>query len=397
MLLVLFMIEPFANGGLGWEEADAVAWNGTYSALLYVTPALGGFLADRFLGGRRAILLGAGLNAVGIACLLCQSETFLWLSLAFVAVGNGFFKPCITSFLGQLYAPGDSRRETAYQYLYQTVLLGVLGAGVVCGWLQPTYGFKAAFATASGATLLAGLLFLLIPSSDWPKDQADEGASSEKVSGSNKNLVVIAVLALITIFFFAAHTQGGGLMTVFIHRYTERSLFGWEIPTLWLTSLGTLFGVAFTPVLAGIWTRLSRGDREPSFMTKLALGIGSTGLAFLFMMGADMERTWLGVERASVFWLLGFHVSYIMGKLLVTPVLWSTAERLAPARIRYLVMGVMMGCISIGYFAGGRVGYLIGELPFEQIFLGISVACFSMMVLVFQLRKPVLLRADGNL
>ncbi len=382
-LLVLFLIEPVLHGGLGWQEAEAVAWNGLYSALLYVTPAFGGLLADRWSGGRRAIIAGLLLMSIGIASLVLAEQWLLWPSLLFLSLGNGLFKPCVTALLGRLFDPDDPNREPAYQYLYQTVLIGVLGSGFICGWLQQAYGFPIAFGFAALATFTAMLLFV---GEEWP--EASEIREEEAKESDGGDLRVIALLVFITVIFFSAHAQGGGLMTVFIHNYTERALFGWELPTLWLTTAGTFFGIVFTPFLARLWNKM--GDNQPSFMGKLAIGMSATGLSFLIMMGANIARNWQGAHLASVYWLLGYHFTYIMGKLLVTPVLWSTAERLSPAKHRFLVMGVMMGAISIGYILGGQVGLLIGQWTFVQIFAALGVACLLVSFFLSSIRTLVI-------
>ena len=378
-LLVLYLIETVAEGGVNWTEQRAIAFTGFYAGFIYMTPLLGGRIADGWLGARRSILLGGGLMAMGIFLLSLQIEGALMVALGCIALGNGFFKPCLTSLVGRLYGSDHPLREKGYHYLYMTVLIGVLTSGLLCGWIQPNYGFPLAFIIAATATTLATAIFFLMPEESRDRCQNKQKVYDKKPLSvdEKKRVCMIMVLATFAVIFFAAHAQGGGLLTVYIHRYTSRTICGWEIPTLWLISLGTFFGLFLTPLFGSLWQLFGRFKREPTFIEKFVLGLVFTGIAFAIMTCAAVQRGMADSQLSSVYWLLGYHFAYISGKTVVIPVLWSTVEKLAPRRYRFLMMGVIMGSISVGNVLGGQIGALIKGVSFENVFAGLSIMCVA--------------------
>ncbi len=392
-LLVLFLIESASNGGFSWSESEAVAFCGFYAGILYITPPIGGRLADRWLGPLVSVLLGSILMASGIFALTFGIERILGPSLILVALGNGLFKPCVTSLLGKLYGPNHPMREKGYSYLYTSVLIGVLASAFVCGWLMPAFGFTVAFSVAGIGSLLAGLLFLALPRHYWYPTELQPAAQGQKplTPADRRNIRMILMLVLFSIVFFAAHVQGGGLLTIFVHRYMDRHIGGWLVPTVWLTSCGTIIGIFFSPFLGAIWHKLGEQGREPSFFTKFSLGITATGLSFVIMMAAGLQGQYSPTHLSSIFWLMGYHLFYIGGKVLVIPILWSTVEKLSPERYRFCMMGIILGSISIGHLVGGQIGALIRGFETSTVFGILAMMCFvTAGIILFGARKSAM-------
>ncbi|MGM0440133.1 MAG: peptide MFS transporter [Chlamydiota bacterium] len=390
-LLILFLIESVSRGGMAWTEQQGIEFMGFFAGCLYITPIVGGRIADKWLGAEKSIVLGGILMTLGIVALTQATQFFLGVSLVAIALGNGLFKPCITALLGECYGKDHPLRDKGYQYFYVTVLVGVLGSAALCGWIMPYYGFVPAFAVAASATAMAIVVFLIVPKQSWPhRVNLTKDAPKGPLTVADKNhIAVIAILALFAIVFFAAQTQGGGLMMVYIHRYTNRTLWGWEIPTLWLGTLGTVFGIILTPVYAALWTRWEKRNPRIFFVHKLSVGLLLTSTSFLVMMGAAWQRNLAGVEESSLYWLLGYHIAYISGKVVVTPILWSIVEKLSPSHYKYFFMGGIMGCISIGNIVGGQLGGLIADIGPASLFLVLVIFCAVPAMGLFAARRKI--------
>ena len=207
----------------------------------------------------------------------------------------------------------------------------------------------------------------------------------------------IAALAIFSILFFAAQAQGGGLLMVYIHRYTERHIMGWEIPTLWLGYGGTLIGLVLGPLYASIWSRKAKEGTEPAFSTKLSMGVATTGVAFIVMLGASLARQATDLELSGIHWLFAYHVAFISGKLITIPCLWASVERLSPSSNKYLSMGLIIGCISLGNLLGGFIGKLRGMMDFVPLFTILASMCFATALLTYLVLGRLLVDSPASI
>ncbi|NOI56441.1 peptide MFS transporter [Vibrio coralliilyticus] len=388
-ILVLYLTDATLDGGLGWSTKDALDLYGIYTGLVYITPLIGGWLADNYLGQRRSILIGGALMAVGQFTLampvdmlgLGTVHTF-YLGLALLIAGNGLFKPNISTMVGDLYQEGDNRRDGAFTIFYMGINLGALLAGVIAGSVTDEFGWKSGFIVA-GIGMLISLVMQMSLAQSWLGDIGREPAAKRdlaiKKSSKKEPLTkeefdrikVILVMSLFTIVFWAGFEQAGGLMNIYTQQYTDRMIGGFEVPAAWFQSLNPFFIITLAPLLAVLWVKL--GKREPNSPVKFALAMFFLALGFLCMVGAVMEQGGDTTVKTSMLWLVGAFFFHTLGELCLSPIGLSLVTKLAPLRLASLMMGAWFGCNAIANYVAGYVGSHVGELGAFAIFSGIAV------------------------
>ncbi|EIZ1363726.1 peptide MFS transporter [Vibrio vulnificus] len=388
-ILVLYLTDTTINGGLGWSTKDALDLYGTYTGLVYITPLIGGYLADNYLGQRRSILIGGALMAIGQFTLALPADALglgslhtFYLGLALLIAGNGLFKPNISTMVGDLYQEGDNRRDGAFTIFYMGINLGALIAGVVSGSVTTEFGWKAGF-VAAGIGMLISLVMQMALAQSWLGDIGREPAAKRdlaiKKSAPKEALTkeevdrikVILVMSLFTIVFWAGFEQAGGLMNIYTQQYTDRMIGSFEIPAAWFQSLNPFFIITLAPVLAVLWVKL--GKREPNSPVKFALAMFFLALGFLCMVGAVVEQSGDTSVKTSMLWLVGAFFFHTLGELCLSPIGLSLVTKLAPLRLASLMMGAWFGCNAIANYVAGYVGSHVGELGAMAIFSGIAV------------------------
>ncbi|HFT1738708.1 TPA: peptide MFS transporter [Vibrio vulnificus] len=388
-ILVLYLTDTTINGGLGWSTKDALDLYGTYTGLVYITPLIGGYLADNYLGQRRSILIGGALMAIGQFTLALPADALglgslhtFYLGLALLIAGNGLFKPNISTMVGDLYQEGDNRRDGAFTIFYMGINLGALIAGVVSGSVTTEFGWKAGF-VAAGIGMLISLVMQMALAQSWLGDIGREPAAKRdlaiKKSAQKEALTkeevdrikVILVMSLFTIVFWAGFEQAGGLMNIYTQQYTDRMIGSFEIPAAWFQSLNPFFIITLAPVLAVLWVKL--GKREPNSPVKFALAMFFLALGFLCMVGAVVEQSGDTSVKTSMLWLVGAFFFHTLGELCLSPIGLSLVTKLVPLRLASLMMGAWFGCNAIANYVAGYVGSHVGELGAMAIFSGIAV------------------------
>ena len=388
-ILVLYLTDTTMNGGLGWSTKDALYLYGIYTGLVYITPLIGGYLADNYLGQRRSILIGGALMAIGQFTLAMPADALglgsihtFYLGLALLICGNGLFKPNISTMVGDLYNEGDNRRDGAFTIFYMGINLGALLAGVVSGSVTNEFGWKAGF-VAAGIGMLVSLVMQMTMAQSWlgdigrvPAAKRDlaikKSAKKEPLTKEEVDRIkVILVMSLFTIVFWAGFEQAGGLMNIYTQQYTDRMIGGFEVPAAWFQSLNPFFIITLAPVLAILWVKL--GKREPNSPMKFALAMFFLALGFLCMVGAVMEQGGDTAVKTSMLWLVGAFFFHTLGELCLSPIGLSLVTKLAPLRLASLMMGAWFGCNAIANYVAGYVGSHVGELGALAIFSGIAV------------------------
>ncbi|MBN3495239.1 peptide MFS transporter [Vibrio neptunius] len=388
-ILVLYLTDATLDGGLGWSTKDALDLYGIYTGLVYITPLIGGWLADNYLGQRRSILIGGALMAVGQFTLAMPADMLglgtvhtFYLGLALLIAGNGLFKPNISTMVGYLYQEGDNRRDGAFTIFYMGINLGALLAGVIAGSVTDEFGWKYGFIVA-GIGMLISLVMQMTLAQSWLGDIGREPAAKRdlaiKKSSKKEPLTkeefdrikVILVMSLFTIVFWVGFEQAGGLMNIYTQQYTDRMIGGFEVPAAWFQSLNPFFIITFAPLLAVLWVKL--GKREPNSPVKFALAMFFLALGFLCMVGAVMEQGGDTTVKTSMLWLVGAFFFHTLGELCLSPIGLSLVTKLAPLRLASLMMGAWFGCNAIANYVAGYVGSHVGELGAFAIFSGIAV------------------------
>jgi POT family proton-dependent oligopeptide transporter len=366
---------------------------GLYTALVYATPFFGGMLADRVLGQRRTVILGASLMALGHFLMAFQS-LFL-IALLVLIFGNGAFKPNISVQVGALYAPGDPRRDRAYSIFYVGINLGALLAPLVCGTLGEYVAWHYGFG-AAGVGMLAGLLVYLYARPMLPADERDRivtsGAARRPLERSEwRSILALIALFLPTSLFWATYEQQGNTIPLWADTYTDRyvNLLIWhgEIPVTWFQAFNPFMILAFTPFILALWARQAARGTEPSTVTKMALGCFGVTLANLIMVGAAWQSD--GGPQASWLWLLGYFVVITVGELYLSPIGLSLVSKVSPGRVVSMMMGVWLATSFVGNFIGGWLGSYWSGMGKVSFFLMIAgVAAFAGLV-IFAFNRPL--------
>ncbi len=389
-ILVLYLTDTTMNGGLGWSTKDALDLYGIYTGLVYITPLIGGYLADNYLGQRRSILLGGALMAIGQFTLALPADALglgslhtFYLGLALLISGNGLFKPNISTMVGDLYNEGDNRRDGAFTIFYMGINLGALLAGVVSGSVTNSFGWKAGF-VAAGIGMLMSLVMQISFAQSWLGDIGREPAAKRALANQKSTkkqpltkeevdrIKVILVMSLFTIVFWAGFEQAGGLMNIYTQQYTDRMIGSFEVPAAWFQSLNPFFIITLAPVLAVLWVKL--GKREPNSPVKFAMAMFFLALGFLCMVGAVLEQGGDTTVKTSMLWLVGAFFFHTLGELCLSPIGLSLVTKLAPLRLASLMMGAWFGCNAIANYVAGYVGSHVGELGAMAIFSGIAAS-----------------------
>ena len=387
-ILILYVTGLTVNGGLGWDKADALRLYGLYTGLIYITPLIGGWLADNVCGQRKAIVYGAILMAAGQFVLSLPNGFLpvpanigLYTGLAFLICGNGLFKPNISTMIGNLYDPEDTRRDSAFTIFYMGINIGSFLAGITAGFVSTQYSFKAAFAVAGIGMLIALFLQLFLSKrylgslGELPnaKTAAGKQSAGQKLAAEEINrLKVIFILGFFTVIFWAGFEQAGGLINLYTAEYTDRTIGTYTVPTAFFQSLNPLFIILLAPVFAWFWVKL--GKKDPHFITKFVFALIFLGAGFLFMVGAVLQAESNPARQASMLWLIGTYLFHTIGELCLSPTGLSMVTRLAPARYLSLMMGVWFGFTALANFIAGLVGSFVEDFGALSIFSGISAA-----------------------
>lgn len=447
-LLILFMTATTAHGGLGFDVRKAAMIYGLYMSSVYLLSLPGGWIADRLLGARRAVLYGGILIAAGQFCLFGTGLTPFYLGLLLVVLGTGLLKPNVSTIVGLIYPPGDQRRDAGFSIFYMGINLGAFISPLICGWvgqkvnwhlglglagvgmtvgvvqyvmggkylgkagMEPSHSpgarRSAAIAIAIGAIGLVGL-FVLVSlahielTAELINDAFGIGLFALSVilfawmifGGSwspveRKRFLAILVLFIASSLFWSAFEQAGSSMNLFAEHSTHKNIFGFQYPASWFQALNSMFIVGFAPVFAWLWIAL--GKREPSSPAKFAMGLLFIGMGFVVLVPAAFLAQ---SGQVSAWWLTVAYLFHTFGELCLSPVGLSAMTKLAPARVASLMMGVWFVTISLGEYIGGRLAALYASLPIPTLFGIVAAFSIGAAVVLFLLIKPTVRLMSG--
>src|SRR6195256_145053 len=344
---------------------------GLYTGLVYLTPIFGGLLADRVLGHRRTVVIGAMLMALGH--FMMAFEPLLLFALLTLILGNGAFKPNMSAQVGALYAPGDPRRDRAYSIFYGGINLGAFLAPLVCGTLGEEAGWHYGFA-AAGVGMLIGLAIYLVAAPLLPPDRPTIAAAHAPLTRADRRaLAALLALFLPVTFFWATYEQQGNTLALWADTQTDRTidLLFWsgEIPTTWFQAFNPFMIFCFTPLVVSLWGWQARRRTEPSTLTKMALGCFGVTASNLLMALAALHA---GGGKASWLWLFGYFVIITIGELYISPIGLSLVSKLAPAKILSMMMGVWLATSFTSNFIAGYLGSFWSQMDKAHFFLMIA-------------------------
>ncbi len=427
-LLIFYLVQHWM-----FSDSEASVVYGAYTALVYITPVVGGYLADRYLGQRKAVLFGAILLTFGHFFMAFEGSggqadpviNVFWLALALIIVGSGFLKANISVIVGQLYTRTDPRRDPAYTIFYMGINVGAATASIICGYLGQTYGWQYGFGLA-GFGMLIGLVFfhfgkplllgkgepknpeilrekfagmprewsiyglgLLMVALCWTAVQYQAlvgyvlggfgGAlvlyvlftAVTKLASEERDRIFAAMFLILTsIIFWALFEQAGSSLNLFTDRHVDRA----GVEASMFQSINAIYIVLLAPLFAGLWTMLGRRGIEPSAPMKFGLAIIQVGLGFLVLVWGS-ESVGLGVPTPVIFIFL-IYLLHTTGELCLSPVGLSAMNRLAPSHMASLIMGTWFFASASGNFAAGLIasatgGEVVGETAGKDVVLSV--------------------------
>jgi POT family proton-dependent oligopeptide transporter len=384
-LLILYLIDT-TTGGLGWTQERASRLYGWFIGLVYLTPVIGGWLADRYLGTNRSLIIGGSLLSLGyFALALGHAGAAFYAGLALIVAGTGFFKPNGYTMVGQLYAPGDTRRDAGFTLYYMSINLGALLGPLACAWVaaDPRYGWSYGFA-AAGAAMVAGLTFYVWTRRSWLKGIGLPPARSSRAAqdaprieapltkADRRRILAIGIITVFVVFFWLAFEQAGSSLNVFAAQRTNRHAEGWlarivperEIPAAWFQAINPLFVLLLAPLIAGLWRRL--GPRAPGTSAKMALGLILLGLAYVVVVVGAAQSD--AGARVSPWFLIAFYFIYSCGELCFLPVGISFVSKTAPARLASMLMGAWLTANFAANLIGGYVAGMVQRIERGEVF-----------------------------
>jgi proton-dependent oligopeptide transporter, POT family len=379
-------------GPLGVQPFASYVY-GDYTALVYLTPILGGLLADWVLGQRRTVLLGASLMAVGH--FMMASERLMLLALLVLILGSGAFKPNISTQVGALYPPGDPRRDRAFSIFYVGINIGAFLSPLVCGALAVAFGWHYGFA-AAGIGMLIGLATYLAAAPLLPPDSLDSWRGEPRAPLSReerRRLAAIAILFVPVTLFWATYEQQGNTIALWAEDYTNRTvdLGFWrgDIPAEWFQSVNPFMIFAFTPFVVALWAWQARRGREPSTVIKMAIGCFGAALANLVLVAAAAVTGAQGNASVSWLWLAGYFVIITLGELYLSPIGLSLVTKVAPARYLSMTMGVWLATNFAGNFIAGWLGSFWGSMDKRDFFLMLAAIAAAAAVVIILCNRPL--------
>lgn len=368
-LLIYYMTKH-----LLFDQGLASHLYGLYGGLVYFTPLLGGWLADRYLGQDRCVILGGVLMAAGH--FLMAFDALFFPALGLIILGSGAFKPNISAQVGGLYAVGDGRRDRAFSIFYVGINLGAFLSPLVCGFLGERWGWHYGFG-AAGVGMVLGLCIYLAGRRFLPRTgPVTPEAETPVERGEEKSrLLGLAAVCLVVVLFWAVYEQMGNTMALWVDSDTDRHILGWEMPASWFQSFNPFFIFLLTPLVTRLWSRQSRAGREPTSVGKMALGLFFMGAAFVIMIYPASLYAVDGTP-VSMFWLVGFTLVLTLGELYLSPVGLSLVTKLAPAHLLSLCMGIWFLAQFAGNMGAGLLGGLwtaISPTTFFALMAGLAV------------------------
>ena len=368
-----------------FDQEKASSIYGFYTAFAYFTPIIGGTIADRWLGKRRAVIIGASIMAAGH--FMMAFEPAFYFALATIALGNGLFLPTLPSQINDLYRADDPRRPWAYNVYYVGVNVGAFLAPLVCGFLGEFYGWHYGFG-AAGVGMLAGLLIYVWGKDYLPAERTDARAAMPAIPRSSRGrdtaLLLLGIGLAVTVFR-GSYEQIGNTFALWMRDDVDRVIAGVEIGAAMFFSLNPLLVMIMTPLLLARWKRQAALGTELSVMHKMATGALIVALSYLLVAGAE---TVSDGGRAHWLWLLSFFFIFTLGELYILPNGLGIFARLAPPKLGASTVASWYLAIFAGSLAAGQVGRLWSWVDQTSFFLLLAAIATVAAGLLYLLDAP---------
>ena len=382
-LLVYYMTKQL----LFTQEKSSFIY-GSYTAIAFFTPIVGGVIADRWLGKRRAVIIGA--TAMAIGHFLMTFPPLFYVALATIALGNGLFLPSLPSQIDGLYHVDDPRRLRAYNIYYVGLNIGGFIAPLVCGTLGELYGWHYGFG-AAGVGMLAGLVIYLmgqryLPASAAAHTRAARSTDAKANESYAKLWLLLLGVGIAATIFRGAYEQVGNTIPLWTDINVERGVHNFVIPMTWFQSLNPLLVITLTPPLLWYWRRRADSGRETSPARKMAIGALIVAASYLMLA---VVSTATAPGRANWPWLVLFFVILTLGELYILPTGLGLFARLAPPEMRATTLAAWFLAVFGGSMLAGLVGTLWSRASHSGFFLILTALAVLAAVLLWLLDRPI--------
>jgi POT family proton-dependent oligopeptide transporter len=424
MLSMFVLYLTNSQQGFGWTDQQATDLYSNYLMYVYASPLIGGWIADRKLGYRNAVLLGGLIFMVGYFLFSIHSLTAVYAALTCLIIGNGFFKPNVSTMVGHLYPEGSPLKDRAYNIFYMGINIGALLAPINAGLMVEHFGYPPAFAVA-GLGMVVSMLTLwsfrryveapkqaVQPISSMPHEASPPAAAAEALPAPSRpsdmeqvpawqRIGALLVIFLIVIVFWMVFNQNGSTLTLWAKDNTNWASFGFhfadneDVAGIISNAINPFWVIVLTFPLVWFWGRLANRGLEPSTPTKMALGMLLLGVSFFVLYGAARtgEATVISPDhpyqyKVSLLWLIGCYAIATLGELMLSPMGLSLVSKVAPTRLR----GLMMGGWFVATAIGGKltmIGVYWHSWPHSTFFAVLGGMALFMAGVLFLLLKPL--------
>ena len=394
------------NPGLGWERGDALALYGWYTMMVYVMSVPGGYIADKFLGQKKSVLIGGVLLLIGHSTLAIEQMWAFYTGLVFIVLGVGMLKPNISTMVGGLYKQGDIRRDKGFTIFYIGINVGAFISSLIVGYVGEVYGWHYGFGLA-GIGMGLGVLqyvFGLKYLSQVGNFLGDAKESKEVMKApltkvEKDRIIVLLISFLLVILFWGAFEQAGGLMNLYTMENTDRFLGDWQVPASWFQSINAMFIIFFGTSVAVFWAnRKLKGQwlsklgypltlPVSTSLFKMTVGLIIMGIGFFFMTGATAQYEATG--SSAMYWLVFAYLFHTIGELCLSPVALSFVTKLAPVKYASIMMGIYFAMTGFGSKLAGLLGEWSSTLGEFTIFTGIAITTVGIGAIVLMLRPKL--------
>tara|TARA_B100000003_G_scaffold45536_1_gene39353 strand:+ start:165 stop:1544 length:1380 start_codon:yes stop_codon:yes gene_type:complete len=409
-ILTLFLAAPIImddpQSGYGWTNAETLSFYGTYTMFVYLMSIPGGWVADKFIGQKKAVMLGGLLLCFGHGILAVDAEWAFFTGLILIVVGVGFLKPNISTMVGGLYKKGDNKRDTGFYIFYMGINIGAFLGALTVGAVAAKYGWHYGFGLAGIGMAIGQLVYIYglkylegVGEFIGSEKSPDKDLMNKPLTSVEKDRMLVMFLSfLIIIVFWGAFEQAGGLMSLYTEQKTDRMLsfslpfIGNEVPAAIFQSINAFFIIIFATIVAKFWSDWAKKGKESSSLFKMAIGLIIMAFGFFFMTKASTEVIMKGdevVQKSAMIWLVLAYLFHTIGELCASPVALSFITKLAPVKYAAFMMGAYFAATGLGNKVAGFVGQLSEGAGEFQVFTGIAIFCTLFGILVLLLLKPL--------
>lgn len=384
--------------GFGWTVDQATGLYANYLMFVYASPLVGGWLADKLLGYRKAVMLGGLFFMAGHLLLSFRSITIMYLALACLVIGNGFFKPNVSAMVGNLYPDGSRLKDRAYNIFYMGINCGAFLAPLVAEFVQGRFGFHPAFAVAAGGMAISVWILWQFKARIEGADRARGAVSKENPSGAKRaidavpdarRIGALIVVFLIVIVFWMVFHQNGSTLTYWGNENTA-----WNVTGIVSNAINPGWVILLTFPLVGFWKWLDGKGLEPSTPTKMVFGmIAASAAFFILFIAAKLGESSVTGENPYAFkvspaWLIGAYAVLTLGELMLSPMGLSLVSKVAPNGLRGLMMGAWFVATAIGNKLT-QIGELWDDWLHSTFWLLLSGLALGMAIILMLLLRPL--------